>query len=63
MNNHLAPVPFEKSYRLINHDPTVPVSARQAGVDDVMAVARWWVHGPIRACSATGQALEVKEWE
>jgi flavin reductase (DIM6/NTAB) family NADH-FMN oxidoreductase RutF len=39
MNNHLAPVPLEKSYRLINHGPTVLVSARHAGVDDVMAAA------------------------
>lgn len=39
MNKHLAPVPLEKAYRLINHGPTVLVSARHGGVDDVMAAA------------------------
>ena len=41
MNSHIAPVPLEKSHRLINHGPTVLVSARHAGVDNVMAAA--WV--------------------
>jgi len=36
---HLAPVPLEKSYRLLNHGPTVLVSTRHAGIDDVMAAA------------------------
>jgi flavin reductase (DIM6/NTAB) family NADH-FMN oxidoreductase RutF len=39
MNNHVTPVPLEKSYRLINHGPTVLVSARHGGVDNVMAAA------------------------
>lgn len=36
----LAPVALEKVYRLINHGPTVLVSARHQGVDNVMA-ASW----------------------
>ena len=39
MNKHITPVPLEKSYRLLNHGPTVLVSARHAGVDNVMAAA------------------------
>ena len=39
MNEFIAPVPLEKAYRLINHGPTVLVSARHGGVDDVMAAA------------------------
>lgn len=39
MNPHLAAVPLPKSHRLINHGPTVLVSARHAGVDNVMAAA------------------------
>ena len=39
MNKHLAAVPLEKAYRLINHGPTVLVCARHGGVDDVMAAA------------------------
>lgn len=39
MNPEIAPVPLEKAYRLINHGPTVLVSARHDGVDDVMAAA------------------------
>ena len=40
MPPHIAPVPLEKSYRLINHGPTILVSARHDGVDNVMA-ASW----------------------
>ena len=36
---HFLPVPLEKSYRLLNHGPTVLVSARHDGVDNVMAAA------------------------
>ena len=36
---YFAPVPLDKSYRLLNHGPTVLVSARHAGVADVMAAA------------------------
>jgi hypothetical protein len=39
MSKYIAPVPLEKAYRLINHGPTVLVSARHGGVDDVMAAA------------------------
>jgi len=39
MNPHLATVPLVKSHRLINHGPTVLVSARHGGVDNVMAAA------------------------
>ncbi len=39
MNRHISPVEPEKAYRLINHGPTVLVSARHAGVDNVMAAA------------------------
>ena len=39
MHDHIAPVPLEKAYRLLNHGPTVLVSARHGGVDNVMAAA------------------------
>jgi len=39
MNNNLAPVALKNAYRLINHGPTVLVSARHGGVDNVMAAA------------------------
>jgi flavin reductase (DIM6/NTAB) family NADH-FMN oxidoreductase RutF len=39
MNDYTVPVPLEKAYRLLNHGPTVLVSARHEGVDDVMAAA------------------------
>lgn len=39
MNDYIAPVPLEKAYRLLNHGPTVLVSARHEGVNDVMAAA------------------------
>ena len=39
MNEHILPVPLEKAYRLLNHGPTVLVSASHAGVDNVMAAA------------------------
>lgn len=40
MSDYIVAVPLEKAYRLINHGPTVLVSARHAGVDNVMA-ASW----------------------
>lgn len=40
MDKHIAPVPLDKAYRLINHGPTILVSARQGGVQNVMA-ASW----------------------
>lgn len=36
---HFIPVPLDKSYRLMNHGPTVLVSAKHAGVTNVMAAA------------------------
>jgi hypothetical protein len=42
-NEYLAPVPLEKAHRLLNHGPTVLVSARRGGADNVMA-ASWSPH-------------------
>lgn len=39
MDKHIAPVELEKAYRLLNHGPTVLVSATHEGVDNVMAAA------------------------
>ncbi len=39
MDSHISPVDLQKAYRLINHGPTVLVSARHKGVDNVMAAA------------------------
>lgn len=39
MIESIAPVELAKAYRLINHGPTVLVSARHQGVDNVMAAA------------------------
>ncbi|MGP8475168.1 flavin reductase family protein [Burkholderia sp. PR2] len=39
MDTHIAPVELKKAYRLLNHGPTVLVSARHDGVDNVMAAA------------------------
>lgn len=39
MIHHIASVPLEKAYRLLNHGPSVLVSARHGGVDNVMAAA------------------------
>ena len=39
MNPHIQSVPLEKAYRLLNHGPTVLVSSRFDGVDNVMAAA------------------------
>lgn len=43
MDRHLLPVPLEKALRLINHGPTVLVSASHGGTDSVMAAS--WVCG------------------
>ena len=37
--SHFTPVPLDKAYRLLNHGPTVLVSARHGGVDNVMSAA------------------------
>lgn len=39
MDAHIAAVPLEKAYRLINHGPTILLSAEHAGVKNVMAAA------------------------
>jgi flavin reductase (DIM6/NTAB) family NADH-FMN oxidoreductase RutF len=39
MHPHILPVTLEKAYRLLTHGPTVLVSSRHAGVDNVMAAA------------------------
>lgn len=39
MNQHMHPVPLDKAYRLLNHGPTVLVSARHDGTSNVMAAA------------------------
>lgn len=39
MDLHVLPVELEKAYRLLNHGPTVLVSATHGGVTDVMAAA------------------------
>ncbi|WP_042860997.1 flavin reductase family protein [Dickeya sp. NCPPB 3274] len=39
MNSAISPVELAKAYRLVNHGPTVLVSACHDGVDDVMAAA------------------------
>lgn len=39
MDSHISPVPLEKAYRLLNHGPTVLVSACHDGMDNVMAAA------------------------
>lgn len=36
---HFTPVPLDKAYRLLNHGPTVLVSASHAGDDNVMSAA------------------------
>lgn len=37
--DHLTAVPLDKSYRLLNHGPTVLVSAAHGGISNVMAAA------------------------
>lgn len=39
MNQHIAPVELSKSYRLLNHGPTVLVSAQHNDEVNVMAAA------------------------
>lgn len=39
MHSTIAPVDLARSYRLVTHGPTVLVSARHGGVDNVMAAA------------------------
>ncbi|RAJ08667.1 flavin reductase (DIM6/NTAB) family NADH-FMN oxidoreductase RutF [Chitinophaga skermanii] len=39
IDSYMAPVPLDKASRLINHGPTVLVSARHRGIQNVMAAA------------------------
>ena len=39
MNEHMIAVELKKAFRLINHGPTILVSARHDGIDNVMAAA------------------------
>lgn len=39
MNEHIAPVALDRAYRVLNHGPTVLVSASHGGLDNVMAAA------------------------
>ncbi|WP_024302442.1 flavin reductase family protein [Pseudogulbenkiania sp. MAI-1] len=39
MDKHISPVGLDKAHRLLNHGPTVLVSASHDGVDNVMAAA------------------------
>ncbi|MDY0009322.1 MAG: flavin reductase family protein [Bdellovibrionales bacterium] len=39
MDTHISPVDPQKAYRLLSHGPTVLVSARHDGTDNVMAAA------------------------
>jgi flavin reductase (DIM6/NTAB) family NADH-FMN oxidoreductase RutF len=39
VDQHIKPVELEKSYRLLNHGPTVLVSAAHGGVENVMSAA------------------------
>ena len=39
MDSHIAQVPLDKATRLLNHGPTVLVSARHGGIDNVMSAA------------------------
>ncbi|MEI2301783.1 flavin reductase family protein [Ensifer sp. MJa1] len=39
MTSNVHPVALDRAYRLLNHGPTVLVSARHDGVEDVMAAA------------------------
>ncbi|MYM32921.1 flavin reductase [Duganella sp. FT94W] len=39
MDHHIVPVELQKAYRLLNHGPTVLVSASHEGVENVMSAA------------------------
>ncbi|GHU33146.1 hypothetical protein AGMMS50256_24550 [Betaproteobacteria bacterium] len=63
MNKHIAPIPLEKSYRLLNIGPTILVSARHDGVDNVMAAA--WAcaldYAPSRLTVVLGKTAKTRE--
>jgi flavin reductase (DIM6/NTAB) family NADH-FMN oxidoreductase RutF len=63
MDSHILPVPLEKASRLINHGPTVLVSASYGGVDNVMAAA--WVCGldfaPPKVTLVLGRTSKTRE--
>ena len=63
MDSYIRPVPLEKANRLINHGPTVLVSASHGGVDNVMAAA--WVCGldfaPPKVTLVLGRTSKTRE--
>lgn len=63
MNKQILPVPLEKAYRLLDHGPTVLVSARDQGVTDVMAAA--WVCAldldPPKVTAVLGKIARTRE--
>ncbi|MGM3174596.1 flavin reductase family protein [Dickeya lacustris] len=63
MNSEMLPVELAKAYRLINHGPTVLVSASHAGIDDVMAAA--WCCGldftPAKLTVVLDKATKTRE--
>ena len=58
-NPHFTPVPLDKAYRLLNHGPTVLVSASHAGEDNAMAAARSAWNGSF-SLEGEGQAPEFR---
>lgn len=63
MKTNIAPVELNKAYRLINHGPTVLVSSRHEGVDNVMAAA--WAcgldYGPSRVTVVVDSQTKTRE--
>lgn len=63
MKTHIAPVPLDKVTRLLNHGPTTLVSARHAGVDNVMAAS--WVclldYAPPKVTAVIDKGAKTRE--
>ncbi|WP_295516960.1 flavin reductase family protein [uncultured Pseudomonas sp.] len=60
MNSTLAPVPLAKAYRLLNHGPTVLVSAAHGGRRNVMAAA-WAMAVDFEPCKVA-VVLDKQTW-
>lgn len=60
MSTTLAPVPLTKAYRLLNHGPTVLVSAAQGGQRNVMAAA-WAMAVDFEPCKVA-VVLDKQTW-
>ena len=60
---HMTPVALDKAFRLLNHGPTVLVSARHGGVSNVMAAA--WVcvldYAPPRLTVVLDKSAKTRE--